>query len=301
VARAADRMSGVNFPRRFRMPPLRDRLAGFTLDDPRLTTALAHYAALAASLVILVTQRPAQIADQLSVWLIIAIGISVLRVGTVTRRPVITTVVLDAVAMALFLSGTGAPDSPFFLLVLAGAWWAAHAKRSRSGLAYGLAFAAAYAALVLPAGLSRQALGPVIEQVAAVIAIGGLCDWIVNVDRRVLALNEALHAAPPGTEELAIRDGLARAFGSGQVPIDVVLAAGQVGLTAAHVELLSYLVLGLSNLEIADAAGLSEATIRYRLTDLYRALGVRGRRMAVSRARELGLGRYWHTSQRPNE
>jgi DNA-binding CsgD family transcriptional regulator len=110
------------------------------------------------------------------------------------------------------------------------------------------------------------------------------------VDRRALALNDALNAAPPGIEQLAIREGLQRALTTMQVPVDVVLTAGQVGLTAAQTELLSYLVLGLSNFEIADAAGISEATARYRLTRLYRALGVRGRRAAARRAKEFGLG-----------
>ena len=36
-------------------------------------------------------------------------------------------------------------------------------------------------------------------------------------------------------------------------------------------------------------ASVSEATVRYRLTRLYRALGVRGRKAAVARAREIGL------------
>ena len=34
----------------------------------------------------------------------------------------------------------------------------------------------------------------------------------------------------------------------------------------------------------------SEATVRYRLTRLYRCLGVKGRKAAAERARELGLG-----------
>jgi DNA-binding CsgD family transcriptional regulator len=57
-----------------------------------------------------------------------------------------------------------------------------------------------------------------------------------------------------------------------------------------QIELLAYLMLGLTNQQIADAASVSEATVRYRLTPLYRTLGVRGRKAAAERARELGLG-----------
>jgi DNA-binding CsgD family transcriptional regulator len=73
------------------------------------------------------------------------------------------------------------------------------------------------------------------------------------------------------------------------VPIDVLLTAGQLGLTAMQTELIAYLILGLSNQEIADALSVSEATVRYRLTRLYRVLDVRGRKAAAERARELGL------------
>jgi DNA-binding CsgD family transcriptional regulator len=262
----------------------------FSLEDPRLTTALAHYAAFAASLVIVVVHHQTLLADQVPGWLVIFAGLSVLRVATVGRRLATSTVILDAVGTVVFLTGTGAPSSPFFLLVLAGAWWAAHMRMARSGLVYGLAFGAAYVVLVVPGAIRQQEIAAVFEQLTAVIAIGGLADWFVRVDRRALALNEALHAAPQGFEQLAIREGLRRALGSTDLPIDAILAAGQVGLTAAQTELLSYLVLGLNNLEIADAADVSEATVRYRLTRLYRALGVRGRSGAARRAKEFGLG-----------
>jgi DNA-binding CsgD family transcriptional regulator len=83
--------------------------------------------------------------------------------------------------------------------------------------------------------------------------------------------------------------GLSRAVQGGVVPIDVLLTAGQLGLTALQTELIAYLILGLSNMEIADAMNISEATVRWRLTRLYRVLDVRGRKAAAERARELGL------------
>jgi DNA-binding CsgD family transcriptional regulator len=289
VSRVVSR-PGSDMLRRLRESDLRERLARFSLEDPRWTTALAHYAALAASLVILLVHHETLLADEVPVWLIIFAGFSVLRLVTVGRRLATSTMLLDAIGMVVFLAGTGAPGSPFFLLAFAGVWWAAHMRQPRSGLMYGLAFAAGYVLFVVPVALRQGEIAGVFEELTAVIAIGALSDWFVGVDRRALALNDALNAAPPGVEQLAIREGLQRALTTMQVPVDVVLTAGQVGLTAAQTELLSYLVLGLSNFEIADAAGISEATARYRLTRLYRALGVRGRRAAARRAKEFGLG-----------
>jgi LuxR family maltose regulon positive regulatory protein len=150
-------------------------------------------------------------------------------------------------------------------------------------------FATGYLALTLPVAVRELSLASLVEQITALVAIAVLSDWFHALDRNALALSDALRSAPAGIEQLAVRERLQRALRHSDVPVDVVLTAGQVGLTAAQTELLSYLVLGLSNLEIADAAAVSEATTRYRLTRLYRTLGVRGRRAAVARAHELGL------------
>jgi DNA-binding CsgD family transcriptional regulator len=289
MARAAKEMPGSGIRRRLRGIWLSGRLAAFSLDDPRSTTALAHYAALAASLAIVALHPVPHLGDQLPIWGAVVAAFSFLRMATLGRRLSTSTVLLDAGGMAVFLAGTNAPGSPFFLFVLAGVWWAAHVRPPRGGLVYGVGFAIAYVLLVFPVALRVEEFSVFITEVTAVIVIGGLCDWFVGLDRRALAMNEAIRAAPVGMEQLAIREGLMRALGSVQVPVDVVLTAGQLGLTADQAELLSYLVLGLSNLEIADAMGASEATVRYRLTRLYRALGVRGRRAAAVRAHELGI------------
>jgi DNA-binding CsgD family transcriptional regulator len=264
-------------------------LEGFSLDDPRLTTALTHYAAFAASLVILVVQHNPLLARQVPGWLVIFLGVSGLRIMTAGHRLVRSTAVFDALAMVVFLSGTGAPSSPFYLLALAGAWWAGRLRQPRSGLLYGLVFATGYLVLTLPIAIRELSLASLVEQVTALVAIALLSDWFHALDNNAVALSDALRSAPAGIEQLAVREHLQRALRHSDVPVDVVLTAGQVGLTAAQTELLSYLVLGLSNLEIADAAAVSEATTRYRLTRLYRTLGVRGRRAAVARAHELGL------------
>ena len=289
MARAANGMPGTGIVRRLRATWFNKRLSAFSLDDPRSTTALAHYAALAASLLIVALHPPLNLADQFPVWAALVAAFIFLRMATLSRRLATSTVLLDAGGMAVFLAGTGAPGSPFYLFVLAGVWWAAHVGQPRGGLVYGVGFSIAYVLLALPVALREQSLSVMFTEVTAVMVIGGLSDWFIGLDRQVLALNEAVRSAPVGMERLALREGLLRALGSSQVPVDVVLTAGQLGLTADQAELLSYLVLGLSNLEIADAVDASEATVRYRLTRLYRALGVRGRRAAASRARELGI------------
>jgi DNA-binding CsgD family transcriptional regulator len=227
--------------------------------------------------------------EDLLVWLAIASGFSVLRVATIGRKVTTSTVVLDAIGTAVFMAGTGAPGSPFYLLALAGTWWAAHVPRTRGTMAYCVAFALAYLALVVPRTIGTPGSGHALEELASLVVVAILANRFIQVDRRAVALSDALYGAPFGAEQLAIREGLVRALRTMDIPVDVVLAAGQVGLTAVQAEILCYLMLGLTNVEISDAAGVSEATVRYRLTRLYRTLGVRGRKDAARRAHELGL------------
>lgn len=279
-------------PLRTLEPPLRwnTRIGPMSSDDPRLRMLVAHLAALAAVLVILAIQRPGPMTmGQVLIALTIGLGLSFLRVLSVTRRLAATTLMLDAVGVVLLLVGTGAPTSPFYVLALAGVWWAAHVPRPRSGLIYALTFTAAYALLVGLPAVRDQMVVEAFEDVSLLVILAFLSDWFVRVDRRAVELNDALQATRFSPEHMAIREGLARALGNTDVPLDVVLAAGQLGLTAIQAELLTYLVLGLSNMEIADAMHLSEAAVRYRLTRLYRTLGVSRRGEAADRARELGL------------
>jgi DNA-binding CsgD family transcriptional regulator len=246
--------------------------------------------AMAAAIVILAIQGPSPLTNgELLIALIIAMGFSVLRVLSVAKKLQVSTILLDAAGTALFLAGTGAPASPFYVLALAGVWWAAQLPRRHSGVAYALAFVAGYALLIGPDALRERALADAFEDGAVIVIVGALSDWFVRVDRRAVELSEALSASPLGRTQLAIREGLQRALGSMEMPVDVVLAAAQLGLTVVQTELLSYLVLGLTNQEISDATNVSEATVRYRLTRLYRALGVQRRRDAVRQALALGL------------
>jgi DNA-binding CsgD family transcriptional regulator len=245
---------------------------------------------MAAILVILAIQGPSPLTNgEVIIALVIAVGFSALRVMSVTKKLQISTIVLDAAGTAVFLAGTGAPASPFYVLALAGVWWAAHVPFRHSGLAYALAFVAGYTVLIGPEALRQRALVDAFEDGAVIVVVAALSDWFVRVDRRAVELSEALSASPLGGTELTIREGLQRALGTMEMPVDVVLAAAQLGLTVVQAELLAYLVLGLTNQEIADATNVSEAAVRYRLTRLYRVLGVQRRREAVRRALALGL------------
>jgi DNA-binding CsgD family transcriptional regulator len=252
--------------------------------------AAAHIIALLGSVVVLAAQAgETSAANAELVVLPLFIGFAVLRIASANRRLAVSTLVLDAVGTAVLLAGTGAPASPYYFLALAGAWWAAHVARPRSGLIWAVAFIGGYAGLVGPDAVRDRVLVHALEDASVVLILSLLADWFVRVDYRALVLSEALARAPAGAEKLAIREGLTRALGPIEISVDVLLAAGRVGLTVIQAELLAYLALGLTNQEIADATNVGEATVRYRLTRLYRALGVRGRKAAIRRAEELGI------------
>jgi DNA-binding CsgD family transcriptional regulator len=225
----------------------------------------------------------------LVVELVIVLGFALLRIMSVGRRLSLSTVALDGVGTAVVLAGTGAPASPFFFLALAGAWWAAHISRRHTGALYAGAFVVGYAILAVPEAVRDRVFVLALEDMVIVVIVGVLSDWFVRVDRRAIELSEALAKAPAGVEKLAIREGLSRALGPMEIPLDILLTAAREGFTVIQAELLAYLAMGLTNPEIADATKVSEATVRYRLTRLYRALGVRGRKAAVARAHEIGL------------
>jgi LuxR family maltose regulon positive regulatory protein len=246
-----------------------------------------HVAALLATTIVLGAASAEPREAPLGVALFL--GFSALRIASVRRNLQLGTIALDAVGTAVFLAGTGAPSSPHFFLALAGAWWAAHLARPQSGLIWAVVFVAAYGPLVVPEALRDGLLVHALEDASVVVILALLSDWFVRVDRRALNLSEAVAQAPAGAESLALREGLRRALGPLEISIDVLVTAGEAGLTVIQAELLAYLALGLTNQQIADATNVSDATVRYRLTRLYRSLGVRGRGAAVTRARGLGL------------
>ena len=219
------------------------------------------------------------------IWALLAGSFAVLRVAAVRTQLVPSTFALDAIGSAVFIGGTGAADSPFFALAVAGAWWAS--MKDRRGSLYALAFGIGYVLLVAPPALRVGDIGSVLYQPAFVSAVGVMADRLTDANRGRWAFTVLHRSVEQGPDSVKV--GLSRALRGGSVPIDVLLTAGQLGLTAIQTELIAYLILGLSNQEIADALSVSEATVRYRLTRLYRVLDVRGRKAAAERARELGL------------
>ena len=274
-------------PHRPHLPRIEAAVALRGVPAPTARSAAAHLLALSAAAVALVD--PMTVTDEAAVGIPIAVAFSMLRVTSSRRRLAASTLAMDAVGMTLFLAATGAPGSAYLFLALAGAWWAANIPRRHSGALWASVFAIGYGTLVVPGAIRDGQFLYALENVTMVSIIGLLGDWFIRVDRRALALSEALAAAPAGAEKLAIRNGLKRALGQMEISLDVLLAASNAGLTVAQAELLAYLTLGLTNQEIADATKVSEPTVRYRLTRLYRALAVRDRKGARGRARELGL------------
>jgi DNA-binding CsgD family transcriptional regulator len=249
---------------------------------------VAHVAALLGTVAVMLAD-PTDDHLGAAMGLSMVVGIGGLRVASVRKPLAVTTLLLDASGTAIFLAGTGAPSSVYLFLAIAGAWWAAHVPRRNSGSIWAATFLLVYAVLVLAGAIADRMLVHALEDVAVVVIVSVLSDWFVRVDARAIALSEALAQAPAGADRLAIRDGLTRALGPMEISLDVLLAASREGLTVVQAELLAYLVLGLTNQEIADATKVSVPTVRYRLTRLYRALDVSGRKAAIVTARELGL------------
>jgi DNA-binding CsgD family transcriptional regulator len=199
-------------------------------------------------------------------------------------------VLVDAVVCLVAVSITSAPHSEFHFVALAGIWWAGRLVSRHGAAIYAVAFLLPYTVLVLPDALQRGALAEGAEDLLTIVVLAILVDWFMAVDRRVLQLSHVLTAGiAQGDSPLELRRRLGVAAGDSPLPIDTLVLAGRLGLRADEIELLGYLVLGFGNAQIAEAIGRSEATVRYRLTRLYRSLDVRGRREAILRARELGF------------
>jgi DNA-binding CsgD family transcriptional regulator len=277
--------------------------------------ALLHAAVLVGSILALLPDAPSS-SGQLMAWMVILLGFAVLRTSTAGRDIPVIAAVLEGIGVAVFLAGTGGWRSPFLLLAISGIWWAAQngqhrippigvgrgddsAHRLRLPAAlwsrqpgprlafYSFALIAAYILLIMPIAL-RAGSADIAVQNATTLAGFSLLT-MAWARARDAWLRSQYWIPALGAKELEIREGLGRAHRTIDIPIDAVLAAGQMGLTATQAELLAYLLLGLANQEIADATQVSEATVRYRLTRLYRMLGVSGRKQAAARARDLGL------------
>lgn len=201
----------------------------------------------------------------------------------------------DVLATMVLLWLTGAPDSPFSIFAFAGAWAAAVHGRPHGGRGYAGFLGVTYVLVLLPAAVGQGMLSEVLANVVSIFAVGELSDLLADLDPRTRQIADILLNARRGLSRFEVRRRLGVAVGDA-LPVDSVIAAGHLGLTAQQAELAGYLLLGLTNQEIADAASVSEATVKYRLTRLYRDLRVHGRAEAVERVRSTGLD---HTFERP--
>jgi DNA-binding CsgD family transcriptional regulator len=276
------------------MPAIGDRptwaATGFA--DPRSSgfAALVSIAAIGAALIIGSLQGPQPHDEAFPAALSIATALAIARYLALRVRFNAWVIGLDAILSLLVVTLTSAPLSEFHFVALAGIWWAGRLAPRRGAALYAVAFLVPYVVVVLPDAWQQGALAEAAEDVLTVALLAVLVDWFLAVDRRARLLSETISLAEAsGSSQVEARRRLAVAAGESPLSVDTLMVATQVGLTADQVELLGYLILGFGNPQIAAAIGRSEATVRYRLTGLYRSLGVRGRRAAVQRARALGL------------
>jgi DNA-binding CsgD family transcriptional regulator len=260
--------------------------------DPRSDgfAAFLSIAAIAVAFILGLVLGPERHADRFGPGVAVSAALVVTRYVALRRDVRAWIVPLDAVTCFVVVAWTSAPLSEFHFVALAGIWWAGRLASRHGAVLFAAAFLAPYASIVLPDAWHRGYFAEAADDVLTVAVIAILVDWFMSVDRRALALSAAIRVGEARHESaIEVRRRLALAAGESPVPVDTLVAAGQLGLNANQIELLSYLVLGFGNAQIADAIGRSEATVRYRLTSLYRALGVSGRAAAIERARDLGL------------
>ena len=262
------------------------------LVDPRSVQfpTVVSLVAIAATLLIGALQGPQPLDESFPLALTIAIILVATRYVALRYRFGAWAIALDAIFSLVAIRLTGAPHSEFQFVVLAGIWWGGRLLPPNGAAIYAASFAFPYVLLILLEAWGRGTLADAAADLLTIGVLALLVDWFMAVDRRARQLSAVLtDAQASASSEIEVRRRLALAAGESPLSVDTLIVAGQVGLTADQVELLGYLLLGFGNHQIADAIGRSEATVRYRLTGLYRALGVQGRRTAVQRARDLGL------------
>ena len=253
--------------------------------------ALVQAAAVGASLALLLAGSK-WVGGDITLSIVVLVGLGLLRTLTAGASLATSTLLLEPFGVAVFLSGTGAAASPFLPMALAGIWWAARSPRGRhvrayrilrgsggmkldSGaeveigadrpttLVYGIAMAIAYGLLVVPVAVRDGMAAEAIEDGLVLLA-----GWLMA--------------------EVAVRS--VRAAGAvRQAPAKPIPARADAELKLDPVEshLLACLAVGLTNRQIAEVMQVSVGRVRYRLTLLYRTLGVEDRAQAVERAREM--------------
>ncbi len=249
-------------------------------------------AVLAIGAIMAVLQSKGDAAQFGGGWaLAVAIVIALTRALTTQLPFPLIRLSIDVSVTTTLVLVTGSWFSPFYLLLIAGIWWAACQAGTRwAGVLYASIFAVAYGFAGMSASLAADRVQEAIEDVVLAIVVGLLADLHLKIDARAMALTKVLADLQRGGHSLStLRARLTQAVSDVVLPLDSLLVGGQMGLKAQETELLGLLMLGLTNQQIADAMHVSEATVKYRLTHLYRRMGVRGRPSALARGHALGL------------
>jgi len=120
----------------------------------------------------------------------------------------------------------------------------------------------------------------------------GACGYITK-DAGADQIAAAIHSVAAGGAALdpSVQARLLDSFG--QVPIPAPRDEDGLphGLTTREAEVLSLIAAGLSNVEIAEALVVSEATVKTHINRLFAKTGVRDRAQAVAYAYRVGLAR----------
>jgi DNA-binding CsgD family transcriptional regulator len=276
-------------------PLSRLRAMRWAVGGVRLEMALVQAAAVGASLVLLVVDGSQWVGVEVSLSVVVLLGLGLLRVLTAGVSLATSTLLLEPFGVAVMLSGTGGATSPFLPMALTGIWWAARSGRGRptrayrilrgshamrldegteveigterpTSLAYGIALAVAYCLLIVPVALRDGIVTEALEDGVVLVGAWLLAEAAVAASRHRTAQRDA-----EGSTAIALPSA----------------SRDEVGLSPADAHLLACIALGLTNRQIADVMQVSNGRVRYRLTLLYRTLGVDGRAQAAERAREL--------------
>jgi DNA-binding CsgD family transcriptional regulator len=264
----------------------------------RLEMALVQAAGVAASLLILAADGGSAVVDRVWLWVVILLGLGLLRVLTAGASLASSTLVLEPIATVLFLSGTGGPGSPFMPVALGGIWWAVRSSRASPSRAYriirrrgrirlrrtedveigwrrptaviyGISLAVAYTLLIIPPAIRDGTTGEAVKDAFTLSAV-----WLVS---------ELLVRARRDRARRVERDGPT----STPLQAPVSMNPKVAGLTSVDGRLLACLALGMTNHQIAQTIQVTSGSVRYRLSRLYRKLGVSTRTEAVDRALQL--------------
>ena len=127
-----------------------------------------------------------------------------------------------------------------------------------------------------------------LERSVALAQPGGAVRVLADLDPEICRLLKRLHLDEDGTRYV---DRVLAAFrtDAGSKPDSERLPAGVGALTRRQLEILELLARRWSNKEIAAQARVSAGTVKRHTEDIYRKLGVHGRREAVDKAVGLGI------------